>query len=113
MERVTIEQARVVAGVIEVKFGDDWLAAPDVILLSDGGDDSTGQVFIGETFALYVVNTQPDTQYLIDMVVELAEAVQSMTLLQVSRTPDLTPFDPAGTLTVQAIIAKLNNKALI
>ncbi len=106
-ERLTLNDARVTAGVVEVLQDGAWLPASDVVPLSDAIADSTGKALIGENFAVYVVNTQPDVATLIDLVNQLAESVKLMTTLTVSRTPDQAPFDPAGTPIVEQIIADL------
>ena len=101
-----------VSGSVEILQGDEWHHAPDVVLTSEGTADSEGQVFIGESFAVYVINTQPDLQHLINLVTDLADAVLGMTNTMVSKTPDLTPFDPAANIIIQLIKTELEGLEL-
>lgn len=113
MQRVIIKDAKVVGGVVQVEQDGVYRAATDVQLMSEGATDSSGKCLIGADFAVYIVDTQPDVQLLIDKVTELAEAVRLMTILTVSRSPDQQPFDPAGQLVVEEIIAALGEIELI
>ena len=114
MERVKVQNATAVGGIASVitPLGIP-LPAIDASLLCEGLAPSIGTMIVGEKNSVYLTNTQPDIQFLIDKVAELAESVRLMTLLTVSRTPDTTPFDPAGTPTVELIIAELQAKVLI
>ena len=112
MERVNIHDARVTAGVVEILQGADWLPAPDAVLMSEGAADSAGKAVIGENFAVYIVDTQPDLQHLIDLVTDLTDAVLGMTNTLVSKTPDQVPFDPAANVVIQLIKTELEGLEL-
>ena len=113
MERITLSSARIVGGVAELWSGGSWVPVPDAVLMAEGVADSEGKMLVGEDYAVYIVDTQPSTQLLIDLVTELADAVSSLTTVPVSKTPDLTPLSPAGTVSVELVIAKLNALELI
>lgn len=50
----------------------------DVILLSQGAADSTGQVIITDTHAIYIVNTQPDLQFAIDEMKAICDQLKAV-----------------------------------
>ena len=77
-ERVKIQQARITGGVVEIKQGGEWLQATDAFFLSEGATDSEGAILIGETLALYLTNTQPDAQLIIDKLGELTELMVTL-----------------------------------
>ena len=73
MERLTVFSARINGGVVEIEQGGECLPADDVLKLVAGVGDSDGFALIGQTLALYFANTQPNTQELIDKLVEVID----------------------------------------
>lgn len=61
------------AKIIDGKLHLEEVVTEDVILLNQGVGDSEGQVFITDTHAIYIVNTQPDLQFAIDQLKEICE----------------------------------------
>lgn len=107
MERLTVQQARITDGVLEINQAGEFKPADDVLQLSQGEADSTGLVVIGEAIAFYIVNTQPDLQSIIDQLIDVCSQVEALSLQQVSRTPDQTPLDPLVTTEIQRIKQEL------
>ena len=110
MERVTTLSAKVQDGVLSVLQDGVYLPADDVLLLSAGGSNSEGIVIIGAEFSAYVVNTQPDAQYIIDQLALIAEKL-SETCNSVATTG--SPLAPAIAVEVEAIQAELEAFTLL
>jgi hypothetical protein len=75
MERLKIQQARIVSGTVEIFQGDQWLPADDTIINSIGAADSTGFVIIGIDSARYITNTQLDAVYILDKLTALCDQI--------------------------------------
>lgn len=89
------------------------ISVTDAVLLCVGKLDSSGKLIISESGAFYVVNTQPDLQFLMDQVKALSEQVVAMSKVMVSRSPDTSPLAPDVTTAVEQIKAEIDKKALI
>lgn len=83
-------KASVIAGVVHV--GEN--PAPDIEILSSGLSDSEGRVLIGDSFAVYIVDTQPD---LSKVIVELSKVCEQ--LITVGGYAYVTAADNAVTTT--------------
>lgn len=110
MESVIIQAARVVLGVVEVQQGDTWLPVPDVDLMASGGVDSTGRIVIGESVAVYLVDTQPDTQLMLDKIIE---ALDFITTLGNSVATTGSPLDPVTATAAELLSTELAQVKLI
>lgn len=94
MERMKLEAARIVEGIVEIQQGGKWLPAADAIPLSNAVADSEGQILIGDDIALYIVNTQPDLQQLFDAVEALAAQVSALAITPVAPPVSPVPLNP-------------------
>lgn len=78
MERAIIQPARIQSGKVEIKQGEEWYLAEDVTTLSQGNSDSQGFAVIGDSVAVYIVNTQPDLQTTINQLVAVCDQLISI-----------------------------------
>lgn len=78
MERVKLQMAKVVDGVVQLQYGTGtdgsptYVPADDVVMLGTGQADSEGIAVIGETVTRYMTNTQVDTVFLLAKALEIA-----------------------------------------
>lgn len=89
------------------------IAVPDAVLQCAGVFKSKGKLIVSDSGAVYIVDTQPDLQFLLNEVKAIAEQVGKMSLIPVSRTPDQSPLAPDVTVAIEVIKAKLDAKELI
>jgi hypothetical protein len=75
MDRVTIQPAKVVDGVVEILQGGEYIQAPDVVILGAGQADSIGFVLISENGAEYITNTQVDAAFMLEKMSEICDKI--------------------------------------
>lgn len=78
MERIRQVPAKVVDGVVQIKMGEEFFPASDVLLNSQGLADSEGFVLIGQESTRYITNTQVDAAFMLQKVIEVVNNLISV-----------------------------------
>ncbi|MGD1335031.1 hypothetical protein ACP6H1_21690 [Vibrio harveyi] len=71
-------KAKIKDGQLEVTINEETLKPDDVINVSQGQEDSDGFLIMGDSFSIYITNTQLDAQIIINKAIGLAEQAISM-----------------------------------
>ena len=69
-----IKQAQIKDGKLSI----DGVEVDDITLMSRGAGDSSGQVIIGDGIALYLVDTQPDLQYIMNQLSDVCDQLKTI-----------------------------------
>jgi hypothetical protein len=75
MERLRTKPAKIIAGQLFITEGGFDVLADDVNVLCQAQGDSSGYVVIGEEFAFYVINAQPDLASIISQMSDLCDQI--------------------------------------
>ncbi|EPS5918249.1 hypothetical protein ACVGAB_000839 [Vibrio parahaemolyticus] len=71
-------KAKIKDGQLEVTINEETLKPDDVINVSQGQEDSDGFLIMGDSFSIYITNTQLDAQTIIDKAIGIAEQAISI-----------------------------------
>lgn len=78
MERVRKMVARVREGIVEIKQGEVWAPADDVVIIGAGAEDSDGFVLVGKMGGEYITDTQVDAAYMLAKIADLGDKIAAL-----------------------------------
>lgn len=115
MERIRLLQAKVEDGVVQIEQGGEFYPSDDTVIQGAGAGDSTGFVLVGDTFALYIVNTQPDLAAVIAKISESIDQVIQIANQLVVKVPSspAVVLDAAAAAELEVIKTELNEIKLV
>ena len=115
MERLVLYVAKVEDGVVKIEQDGVFLPADDIIINGAGAENSTGYAVLGEAISLYLVNTQPNTQQLIDNAIQAVTETIAIANQLVVKTPSSPPviLDAVAAANLETVKTQLENIKLI
>ncbi|AUR91092.1 hypothetical protein NVP1155O_19 [Vibrio phage 1.155.O._10N.222.55.B3] len=109
-----VYDCEVSAGTVTITNSDGAsVDVPDAVLMSAGVTKSSGKLIISENGAVYIVNTQPDLQVIINKMGDMLGQISTLAKVLVSRSPDSAPLEPQVAIDAEALKAELEAMKLI